>query len=482
MGPFRRASARRCAAFVRKRIAFGELAPDLAEAGQIVRAENVYAIANGYAPVGKAQRLTPELSGIVGAGAFVGSDGTASLIAGDSAELYRFSSGAWASLIDEVPATRWRFAQFGDNVIAVRGAGPVRYDLIAGTAELLDGSPPAADMVATVRDFVVLAGDPDAILTVYWSGFNNSEQWTAGVNQSDFQPLADGGEIMGLAGGEYGIVLQRGAIKRMTYEGDPIIFRFDEISSNVGCMAKGSVVQAGRLVFFLSERGFMLCDGNEARPIGSEKIDRTFFATYSRQEIEEGIYAAVDPRRYIVAWSMPGNPGDVWCYNWLLDRWTTIRMSLRGVFQGFTANVALDAIDALYPDGVDTIPLSLDDPLFSGGNPLFLVADTEGALQTLTGTPMAAAIERADDELEAERTRVRTVRPITDADEMTIHLDGRARAGAGAVVRTSGMMRSNGDVHIRFNARHFRMTFEMPEQSWTYLRGADVDYESGGRK
>lgn len=463
-----------------KRYPFGAYLPDLPPAEHLVTAKNVYPSTTGYVPVRAWSQLTPAFAGITGGAAFVSSTGIASFLGGDHNSLNRYAGGAWAPLIVGRTADRWRFAQFGDNVIAVSGGAPISYDLIAGTAALLGGSPPAADMVATVRDFVVLAGDPAALLTVTWSGFNNSAQWTPSINQSDSQRMLDGGEVMGLAGGESGIVLQRGAIKRMTYQGGEVIFSFDEIASNVGCMAKGSVAQAGRLVFFLSERGFMLCDGNEARPIGNEKIDRTFFASYSRSDITAGMYAAVDPARNIVMWAMPGSPGTIWCYHYTLDRWTVIETDVRLVFSGFTANIPLDAIDAIYGN-LDAVPVSLDDSTFSGGNPLLLVATTAGLVGTLSGAPLDATFTTCRMELNDGRSRLRVIRPATDATDVSAQIQGRARSGDIALVEYGGTMRRNGEIPVRVNAREFVLTLTI-RGAWTFAQGMDLAFESGGRR
>src|SRR3546814_20317574 len=73
---------------------------------------------------------------------------------------------------------------------------------------------------------------------------------------------------------------------------------------------------------------------------------------------------------------MPGNPGRLWKYNWTLDKWSTADVGVKMVFPGFSANVSLEELDALYPGGLETIPYSLDAPLFAGGEPLFFVCYT----------------------------------------------------------------------------------------------------------
>lgn len=465
---------------MRKRLPFTPYLPDLPPSGQCVVAENVFPAQEGYIPVPSFQQVTPALPNIGGGAAFIGSDGTTTFIAGDRNALWKYNGAIWQQAMVAMSADRWRFAQFGDNAVAVNGSAPVKHNLTGGGASLVGGNPPEADMVATVRDFVVLAGDPAARQTVTWSGLNNLEEWDATDQQSDSQELPDGGEITGLAGGEYGIILQRNAIKRMSYVGVPIVFQIDTISSNIGCMAKGSVAQTGRLVFFLSERGFQVTDGNDVRPIGAEKIDRTFFAAYSRQDIEAGIYAAVDPRRNVVMWSMPGTPGLIWCYNWTLERWSTIRIPVLLVFSGFTANIPLDALDARYGD-LDMIPISLDDPALAGGNPLLLIAQPDGTVGTFGGEPLPGRLGLARFELSDGRARLRTLRPVTDAPIVTAVVGGSPRADNAPMNETAIDMRKNGDVPVRVNAREFNPTLTF-SGAWTYATGVDVEWESAGRR
>lgn len=468
-----------------KRLAFGPWEPDKASLTTLRDARNVMPGADGYYPVSGFSAITSALAGaFLGGGAFVGFDGTAALLSGTSTNLYRYSGSAWSSVYAGSAST-WRFAQFGTLVIAATGGAPVKFDLAGGTAALLGGTPPAASLVATVRDFVVLAGDPAARQTVTWSGFNNAEDYNlAGTNQAGDQILPDGGEIMGLAGGEYGLILQRGAVKRLSYVGAPVVFQIDEISSNVGCMAKGSVAQAGRLVFFLSERGFFYTDGNDTIPIGDEKFNRWFFGRFSRTDIEKGITAAVDPRANVVYWTMPGSPGAVLLYHITLQKASYLELPVKAVFNGFTANVSLDALDALYPSGLDSIPLSLDDPTFSGGNPLILFANSGDVVGTLSGSTLEARLVGPRTEIvPGKRLRLRSLRPVSDAENCTIAVDIRAVDGDAPNSVAASSMRANGEYPIRANGRHIAPTLTIPAASqWTYVSGIDVTFEpEGGR-
>ena len=445
---------------------------------------NVSALANGYGPVKDFSAVTAALSGILGGAGFIGSDGTSSLLGGTATNLYRYSGGVWTSLIGALSATIWRFDQFGDLAICVNGAAPIAYNLTAGTAAALGGSPPTSDLVATVRQQVFLAGNPSARNTLSISGYNNSAQWTAGTNQALTVPFPSGGDIMGLSGGETGIILQQRSVKRATYTGDVTVWSFDEISKDIGCMAKGSVGTAGLLVFFLSEQGFKVCDRNQVLPIGVDEIDDFFFRSYSRADIISSVRCAVDPRSTTVTWAMPGTPGRLWSYNWTRKKWSVSDTGLKTIFTGFSSNTSLEALDALYPSGIDSIPYSLDATIFAGGQPLFFVVNNSDVVGTLTGNNLAMSIAIPPIEVEyGKRIRINGVYLDSDATSATVRIDARVRAGDSPNVKTSSSMRDSGRMPIRANGRHNGFQVQIPAGTvWTYCNGIKLDYVIEGSR
>jgi hypothetical protein len=181
-----------------KRIALAKWQPDmmgLANLGQS-DTKNVTATGSGYAPLRGLSALSTSGLSSAAIGAFAAQDstGTTNSFAGDAGKLYRLSAGAFADVSKSGGYTaleRWEFAQYGQRVLAVEIGAPVQYyDL--GASSLfgdLAGSPPQARHVAVVRDFVVLGNTTNSPNEVAWSGLNDSEGWTAGVNQSDSQIL-----------------------------------------------------------------------------------------------------------------------------------------------------------------------------------------------------------------------------------------------------------------------------------------------------
>jgi hypothetical protein len=438
----------------------------------------VRAIANGYAPVPAFSAITPTLGGqFTGGGAFVQSNGTAHVLAARSDALRVFSTGAWSDILTSLAtSSRWYFTQFGDRVIFAHGGQLSTYIMATGVGQELSGAPSNAIDVATVRDFVVCLTDDHRVV---WSEFNDSEGWTPGENQSDEQPLLDGGAGVRIVGGEYALILQKNCIRRAQYVGGDVVFQFDVISPEIGCMADGSVASIGRLVFFLSERGFQMCNGVEITPIGDEKVNRWFFSQYSREDIE-GIWSAIDPRASEVYWAMPGTPGQLVVYNWVLQRWWTARVDVTGAFPGATPNVSIDAIDATYGD-LDSIPGSLDDPMFSGGNPMLLLVDGSHVVGTLAGANMEAALTVKNIEpTPGKRSRVRAVRMITDALTTHVALLPRLNRGDAESVVWSGTARGNGKKNVRANGRYIDVVVGIAAgETWSDVQGCEIEFEAG---
>jgi hypothetical protein len=456
-------------------IAFPEWQPDLAN-NVFTKAVNVRAIANGYAPVKAPQAVTVALAAAFnGGGAFIGSDGGSTLLAATGSNVYKYTGTAWSSVLAATANQVVRFAQFGDNILIANGGTLKSYGLISGAVTTPTDAPSAID-VAQVRDFV-MAITPDN--KVQWCQFNNSSVWTGGVNQADNQPTLSS-QAVRLIGGEYGILLKRQGILRLTYVGSSggIIFQFDEISAETGCMAANSVCNVGRLIFFLSERGFMMCDGSEVLPIADEKFNRWFFNAYSRQEIGN-IWAAIDPRYSLALWAMPGTPGRIIAYNWVLKRATTFETNISGLMTGYTAGISLDALDAVYGN-LDAIPISLDDPSLAGGNPILLLADSSNILNALTGDNLQAVLRLENIEPSpGRRSRIRSLRLISDTLDASATVDARMRSGDTEFIRASSSMRSNGKLPIRSNGRYNTLEVTIPPTGWGFIQGCEFEFEAG---
>jgi hypothetical protein len=458
-----------------------EWTPDLG-GNVLTKAANVRAVANGYAPVKGPQAVTAPLpAAFTGGGAFIDSTGDSTLLASTSANVYKYTGTAWSSVLAAVSTQASHFAQFGDNLLIANGGTAQSYSLTGGTVTTPTNAPSLID-IAQTRDFVMGITTDNAL---QWCQFNDTADWTTGTNQADKQPSL-WGQLRRIIGGEYAIAITDRAVVRATYVGIEggldIIWQFDEISAETGCMAAGSVCNVGRLIFFLSERGFMTCDGQEVTPIADEKFNRWFFDKFSRQDIA-GIMSAIDPRNSLVLWAMPGTPGTIIAYNWVLKKATTFELNVTGLFTGYTSGTSLDALDAIYGD-LDAMAISLDDPSLQGGNPVLLIADATNALNALTGDNIAASFRLENIEpTPGRRSRIREVRLVTDATNASVTIDARMRVGDTESIRSAATMRPNGKLPIRANGRYNTLEATIPAGTdWTFIQGCELDFEAGDNR
>lgn len=467
---------------------FGTWAPDLPEHGHdgLVIARNVYAGAIGYEPLRSLTQITGDNTAgtWLGGGAFDESDGTIHLIAGTTSGLEKYASGTWSTIHSDTYTSKFSFVQFGDNVVGVADsdAPPVVYDMAAGTAANLTGSPPNASMAAIVRDFLFLAGKSTDQQTVYWSAINNITGWTVGTDQCDIQPIPDGGPITGLAGGEYGLVFQQSAISVFEYVGVPLIFTRRKVSDAIGALTHGGIVQAGKLVFFLSNRGFYMFNDGQLTPIGANKVDRSFFAQYTNVEIKTGLRAAIEPNLNLVIWSMPGR---LWIYNWGVDKWSEVTdTDIVGVTTGRTGYLTLDNLQSIY-GGVDNITQGTDDPLWTGGDPMLLIVKKDNIHYAFGGTGLLPATLRG--------TKMELF-PGLDAHAWNVRINGSVASGAIVTLDCSARLadaqtsfattelRNNGDYPLIARGRFMQPDIAINDVgSWSYIQGIDIEARPGGR-
>lgn len=474
------------------KLAFGDYLPDLPDYGTpgVSEAVNLYPSSGGYRPVGQWAAHTDALPAACrGAAAFVAPSGRLVVLAGTADTIYKQDGLAWVAIGTGYALAaddRWRFVQFGPIAIATNTVDAmVKIDLETDAVAVLGGSPPKFQALAVVNNFVVGTQLDGQVNTLGWSGENNAEWWTFAQRKSDYQELADGGEITGIVGGEVGLILQRNAVRRMAYVGGNVLFRLDKISANVGCASVHSVAQYGELAFWHSFTGFKMWDGTQIRSIGFEKVDSAFSTLFGQISYAD-MSTAIDGRRSTVCWSTGRK---MWIYNWLLERWSVIDYAAQIITQRETAAPGLEEQDPFVgapDDNVDAADLDpFDAGRFIGGDPSFYIFNAEAGLGTFSGENMAASITgRIIEIVEGRDVYVRRVRPMTDATSgVTVTLGTRQRLGDAPRRSDFTTLQASGEMPTRARGRFVRAKVSIAaDEPWTYLQGVDATVSVGGRR
>ena len=475
------------------RVTFGEWTPDQPGiTNGLRRAENVYSKAVGYGAIptvvdysaSASENLNNVVAGKTTAGATtVFAGGSTKLFKLDSGDLSLDNvskSGNYSTAVDQ----RWKFTQFGNVIVAANGQAKLQgYNL--NTSSLfadLAADAPIARFVTVVRDFVVSGWQSSYQSRVQWSALGDESSWTtSATTQADFQDIPDGGSVVGVTGGEFGLVFMDRAIHRMSYVGSPLIFQFDNISRNLGCYEANSIIQYGGTSFFLGDDGFYACDGQNVVPIGSEKVNRFFF-----DNVDEGtlylMSAAVDPIKKLIIWAYASNssatPDSLLIYNYQTQKWSSGTTSVDRIASTSTPAVTLEGMDVY--GNLDTILTTFDSRLWLGGK--LQLAGVDGAkIVTFSGANATAYIETGDIEVPGATSAITMVKPIVDDGSASVALLSRRLLSESTTFGSQTAADSENRVAVRGIGRYHRLQLT-PTGSWTSAVGMDIDLSPLGTR
>mgnify|MGYP000010640523 CR=1 FL=1 len=470
------------------RITFGEWLPDQPGlVGALTVAKNVFPKAVGYGPfpnsVEFSQAASEDLNSVVAAR---DTNGNTKVFAGGSTKLFLLDAADLS--MDNVSGSTynseyvWKFTQFGDSLIAANGADKLQYYDLTTTNNFadLDSGAPRAKYVTVVRDFVVTGWQPDNNSRVQWSGINDPTTWSSsGVTQSDFQDIPDGGQVQGVTGGEFGLVLLERSIVRMSYIGTPLIFQFDNIARNIGCYEPNSIIQWQGVTYFLGDDGFYACDGQNVVGIGAEKVDRFFFDDADESSFPE-MSTAVDPIRNLVMWGYK-NSGDVYrllVYHVNTKRWSYIDTTINRLGAYSTPAITLEGVDT-YSASIDALDISLDSRFWLGGK-LQLGGVTGAKIVTFSGSSQTATIETSDLETGTGQSSMITLaKPLIDGGSASVGIASRNSLSNAVTFGNQNSPSSENRVGLRSYGKYHRLRVQ-PTGTWDTAIGVDIEIQGAG--
>jgi len=475
------------------RITFGEWTPDQPGiTNGLRRAENVYSKAVGYGAlptvVNYSESASENLNNVV---AGKTTAGATLVFAGGSTKLFKLNSATLA--LDNVSKSgnystptdqRFRFTQFGNVIIAANGFDRLQgFNLNSSSLFAnLAADAPEARYVTVVRDFVVSGYQSSYPNRVQWSALGDESSWaTSATTQADFQDIPDGGSVVGVTGGEYGLVFMDRSIHRMSYVGSPLVFQFDNISRNLGCYEANSIIQYGGTSFFLGDDGFYACDGQNVVPIGNEKVNRFFF-----DNVDEGtlylMSTAVDPTKKLIIWAYASNSSatadSLLIYNYQTQRWTSGTTTVDRIASTSTPAVTLEGLDVY--GTLETILTSFDSRVWLGGR--LQLAGVDGAkIVTFSGANATAYLETGDIEVPGSTSSITMVKPIVDDGSGSVALLSRRLLTESTVFGSQTAADAENRVSVRGVGRYHRLQLT-PTGSWTSAVGMDIDLSPLGTR
>lgn len=469
------------------KITFGEWLPDQpGVVGTLTQAENCVPVANGYQPLHNEANLSSAASDTLlttFAGKFAG---VSTLFAASSQKVYKYNGTTIA--LDPINTTgytateSWDVTQFGSRVILANGKEKLQSFTLNVSSAFADLSAdsPTAKYVTVVRDFIIAGNAAGYENKLYWCDLNDPTDWTpAATSQADTQVIPDGGDIMGLTGGEFGVVLLESAIYRMSYVGSPLFFQFDAISRSQGCLSAGSVTQYKNMTYFLANDGFYACDGQSVQSISSQKINKWFFDNAAVNDIDQ-MSSTVDPIRELIIWCFPSQAGGnmLLFYSVPLQRWSYAFTTAKAIAVTITPSVTLESLDN-FSISIDALTISLDDRQWAGGNSIFSGV-SGGRVITFSGANKEASIITG--EIDIGRSVITLARPIVDMGSGKVAVAARNLLSDDITFTDPIEADSEGRCSIRRAGRYIRVETIPTGDDWKTAVGVEVDVVRQGAR
>lgn len=473
-------------------IEFGEFLPDLPPLANpgLIQAQNVLPGEANYLPLPGPMPFSPSPFDGVPSGYISTRDNGIPAISytfvGTPTSIFQndgpdYTNVSRATAYATTSKNSWEFTQWGNDIIATNFDDLMQV-ITMGSPPFADlaGSPPRAKHVATVQNFLVVGNTNDPIdgnqpQRVRWAGIGTTTSWSVDpATQADFQDLRNnGGQIQKIVGGEYGLILQEKSIVKMYYVGAPLVFQFDLLEDNRGCIAPNSVVKVGNNIAYLADDGFYVFDGQQSIPISEGKIVDTFFRDLNRGYLNR-ISVALYPRQNIICWSyvslfaqVEGMPDTILFYNYAPNsktRWAFASINSYLLLNPISIAYTLDGLDAVSTNLDTGIIFSLDDPIWMGELDSLGTIDQNLFINIMEGDALPAIISTGEAWLkQPNRTYISLIRPHIDSSEgiVSVQIGSRNNESEDISYGATYSMNVAGNFPVRANSRFLSAKFRI---------------------
>lgn len=406
---------------------------------------------------------------------------------------------------------QWQFTYFNGRVIATNFSQVPQEFVLATSTDFADmAGPPLARYIATVKNsFVVLGHTFDGTSgakpqRVWWSSAGNAGAtgWpdpgttlAAQTQAGAVDILGDEGWVQGIASGltnaDAAVFLQYG-VKTMMYAGPPVVWEFKPAQNGRGLLCPYSLISYGGQAYGLSQDGFFAFDGANFIPIGFERVDMTVLADLDTSYLDRMVGVA-DPVNRLLWWAYPGsghstgNPNRLLCYSIALDKWTISDVTCETIVRLLGIGYTLDELFTVLGYTLDTLPASLDSPLWTGGRLQLATFDVNHTLNFFTGTPMAATIDTEERQgSPGKRMLIRNTTPLIDGASVpvSVSIGRRERLQVDPVYTGPVAMNGLGHCPARTSGMFFRARMTIPSgaTTWRDISGITLDTELQGSR
>lgn len=416
--------------------------------------------------------------------------------AGDELKLYRLSGTTWtdASQVGGYATgteERWEFEQWKNVLIATNFSDDPQVLTLGGTT--------FADLTTSLRARHVAKVDQHVVFCNTYDGTDGNvpdRVWTSAYDDhTDYTPDSTtgssvrdlgGGPIERIFGGEFGVILCRDKVYRMSWVGAPAWFNIDQTVTGVGTVAPGACAQLGNDVYTYSRNGFYrIVNGSQEIPIGTSERGMEIVDDFMAADLDSDylyrMSCVADPKSGRIFWLYPGagnnagQPNRIICYDSKLQKWSTIDIELDNLWAAGGVGYTLEQLDTISSD-IDALPASLDSSVWKGGGILSMGAfGTDQNHGFFTGDQMTATFVSPEQEFNEGRHSMHLRHTaMVEGGSVTARVGYRNSLRDDPTWTTSISENRWGRLPKRVKARYHRLEVTV-SGTWTHFIGWQLD-------
>lgn len=356
--------------------------------------------------------LLPALAAAaVGAAVIVKLDGTTRMFAGTATRLYEAGTSSWTDRSKGGAAytsgTIWRFAQFGNDTLAVNKSDIVQQSSTGAFSDVTDS--PKASVIDAAAGFVMLGATNEATYgdqTDRWwcSAYQDATSATAFTpsvtTQCTTGRLVDApGPILGMkALGSNFVAYKAKSMFLGTYVGAPSVWTWQQVPGEIGCSSHEAIVTTGVSHIFIGDHNIYLYDGTRPIPIGDD-IKQWFFKDLHKpyKSLIKGLHESQNSRVWFFYPSGTSTTNSAAIvYNYVTGVWGKCSIGCECTVEYLSGLITWDGMGSLYATWDDLPLLAYDSPFWLQSTPLPTIFNTSHVLQTLTGASAGGSITTGD--------------------------------------------------------------------------------------
>jgi len=392
-------------------VGFAPDAPPYAP-GVVTECSNFIPFAAGFkgAPSAVATSVAALAAACRGAAATSNLSGTRRLFAGTGTALYEQSTTSWTDRSRGAGYTlgsddRWSFIQFGNSTIAATPSALLQRSTTAAFADI--SGAPKAKIVEAAQGFVMALNTDTSADGWHCSAYLDDTDWALDVATQCVSGRLVGGSGAITAGRRFGddiVAYKGGSMFVGRYVGAPEVWRWQQVSTDIGCVGQDAVIDTGAGHIFVGRDNVYIFDGTTPRTLTTEPIRDWLYADMS--QAYQGSIILLWDRFYQRVWMFyPSAGGTGTCDRCVVHhvptgRWGVAHMTVEAVVTyqspGYTYNDASNGA-AIGVSTYDSAPnISLDSPYWTSGASSPAIFNGSHVMATLTGVTSSSYFVTGD--------------------------------------------------------------------------------------